>query len=164
MGKDLFFFSCNCREWNYTHAPKIPTPLVCALHNIPAFEGQPSPCIGWMSVQWWGCRDELPWWLSGKESSCQCRRPGFHLWSREIPWRRKWQRTAVFLPGESHGQRSLAGYSPWGCKESDMTEHTVTYCGREGFLGMMILVNAGLGFPNEREESKSWLKAQHSEN
>ena len=37
-------------------------------------------------------------------------------------WRRKWQITPVFLPGESHGQRSLAGYSPWGCKESDMTE------------------------------------------
>ena len=34
------------------------------------------------------------------------------------------QPTPVFLPGESHGQRSLAGYSSWGCKESDMTEHT----------------------------------------
>ena len=38
--------------------------------------------------------------------------------------RRTWQPTAVFLPGESHGQRSLAGYSPWDCKESDMTEAT----------------------------------------
>ena len=38
------------------------------------------------------------------------------------PWRRKWQPTPVFLPGEFHGQRSLAGYSPWGCKESDTTE------------------------------------------
>ena len=36
------------------------------------------------------------------------------------PWRRKWQPTPVFLPGESHGQRSLVGYSPWGRKESDM--------------------------------------------
>ena len=42
----------------------------------------------------------------------------------KIPWRRAWQPTPVFLPGESHGQRSLAGYSPWGCKESDMTETT----------------------------------------
>ena len=40
----------------------------------------------------------------------------------KIPWRRKWQSTPVFLPGKSHGQRSLAGYSPWGCKELDMTE------------------------------------------
>ena len=37
-------------------------------------------------------------------------------------WKRKWQPTPVFLPGESLGQRSLAGYSPWGCKESYMTE------------------------------------------
>ena len=40
-----------------------------------------------------------------------------------FPWSRKWQSTPVFLPGKFHGQRSLAGYSPWGCKESDMTEH-----------------------------------------
>ena len=59
---------------------------------------------------------------SGKESACQCRRHGFDPWIRKIPWRRKWQSTTVFLPGEFHGQRSLAGYSPWGHKESDMTE------------------------------------------
>ena len=41
-----------------------------------------------------------------------------------IPWGREWQTTPVFLPGKFHGQRSLVGYSPWGCKESDMTEHT----------------------------------------
>ena len=39
-----------------------------------------------------------------------------------MPWRRKWQPTPVFLPGEFHRQRSLVGYNPWGCKESDMTE------------------------------------------
>ena len=44
----------------------------------------------------------------------------------KIPWRRKWQPTPVFLPGDSYGQRSLAGYSPWGCKELDMTEHAHT--------------------------------------
>ena len=52
----------------------------------------------------------------------QCRRPGFNPWVRKIPWRRKWQPTPVSLPGESQRQRSLAGYSPWGCKESDTTE------------------------------------------
>ena len=41
---------------------------------------------------------------------------------RKVPWRMEWLPTPVFLPGESHGQRSLAGYSPWGHKESDMTE------------------------------------------
>ena len=46
----------------------------------------------------------------------QCRGPGFSLWVRKIPWRRKWQPTPVLLPGKSHGQRSLAGCSPWGCR------------------------------------------------
>ena len=43
-------------------------------------------------------------------------------WIVNTPWRREWQPTPIFLPGESLGQRSLAGYSPWGHKESDMTE------------------------------------------
>ena len=49
-------------------------------------------------------------------------RRGFSPWVWKIPWRRAWQPTPVFLPGESHGERSLVGYSPWGCKESDVTE------------------------------------------
>ena len=49
-------------------------------------------------------------------------RCGFDPWLRKIPGRRKYQPTPIFLPGESHGQRSLEGYSPWGCKESDVTE------------------------------------------
>ena len=55
----------------------------------------------------------LPRWLSGKESACQCRRRGFDPWVRKVPWRRKWQPTRVFLPGESHRWRNLAGYSLW---------------------------------------------------
>ena len=50
------------------------------------------------------------------------RRPGFDPWVGKIPWRRKWQPTPVSLPGESHGWRSLVGYSPWGRKESDTTK------------------------------------------
>ena len=46
---------------------------------------------------------------------------------RKIPWRKQWQPTPVFLPGESHGKRSLAGYSLWGCKESDITERLNTH-------------------------------------
>ena len=54
---------------------------------------------------------------------CRSRRwRGFDPWVRKIPWRRAWQPNPVFLPAESHGQRSLAGYSPWGQEESDMTE------------------------------------------
>ena len=64
---------------------------------------------------------------SSKEPAGQrrrCKRRGCDPWVRKIPWRRAWQPTPVFLPGESHGQRSLAGYSPWGRKESDLTEAT----------------------------------------
>ena len=76
-----------------------------------------------MSVNW------LPTWLSGKESTCQCRRCkrfGFDSSVRKIPWSRKWQPTPVFLSGKFRGQRSLVGYSPWGPKESDMTEHILS--------------------------------------
>ena len=47
---------------------------------------------------------------------------GFNPWFGKIPWRRKWQSTLVLLPGKSHGQRSLVGYSPWVRKELDTTE------------------------------------------
>ena len=60
-------------------------------------------------------------WHSGKESACQCRRyrrPAFNPWGGKIPWRRKWQPTLGFLPGESHGQRSLAGYTVHGIAKS----------------------------------------------
>ena len=64
---------------------------------------------------------------SSKEQICQRRRhkrDGFDPWIGKIPWRRAWQPTPVFLPGKPHGQRSLAGYSPQGRKESDTTEVT----------------------------------------
>ena len=61
----------------------------------------------------------FPGGASGKAPACQCRRHkkrGFDSWIREIPWRGAWQPTLEFLPGESHGQRSLEGYSPQGCR------------------------------------------------
>ena len=58
-----------------------------------------------------------------KEEIClQCWRPGFSPQVGKIPWRRDWLPTPVFLPGEFHGQRSMAGYNPWGFKELGMTE------------------------------------------
>ena len=68
----------------------------------------------------------LPRWCNGKEYACQCRRHkrrGFDPWVRKILWSRKWQPTPVFLPGKFHEKWSLVGYSPWVCKESDLTEH-----------------------------------------
>ena len=70
----------------------------------------------------------LPTWLSGKESTCQCRRCRFDPWVGKIPWRRKWQPALVFLPGETHEQRSLVGYSPWGRKnQTQLSDHTHTH-------------------------------------
>ena len=68
----------------------------------------------------------IPGCAHGKESARQCRR--HEIWvrslGREDPLEEEMAPTPVFLPGESHGQRSLAGYHPWGCKESDPTEAT----------------------------------------
>ena len=64
----------------------------------------------------------LPQWLNQQRICLPCRRLGFDPWVRRFLWRWKWQPTPVLLAGESHGWRSLAGYSPWGHKESDMSE------------------------------------------
>ena len=64
----------------------------------------------------------LPCGLVGKESACNVGIPRFNPWAGKILWRRKWQPTPLFLPGEFHGKRSLVGYTPWGHKQSDMTE------------------------------------------
>ena len=82
--------------------------------------------------------------ISGKEYACQSRRTkghGFDPWVRKIPWRRKWQPTPVFLPGKSHGQRSLVGYSPQGHKESDTMEHIYFYMHETGMEGYTKISN-----------------------
>ena len=73
-------------------------------------------------------REGFPGGTGGKEPTCQSRRRkrhGFDPWVGKVPWRRAWQPIPGFLPGESHAQRSLVGYSPWSCKESDTTEVTL---------------------------------------
>ena len=68
---------------------------------------------------------DFPGAATGKETACQ-RRLDLRVnpWVQEIPWRREWQFTPVFMPGESHEQRSLVGYSLYCCTESDTTEVT----------------------------------------
>ena len=76
----------------------------------------------------------FPGGAGGKESTCKyrrCERHGFNPWVAKVPWSRKWQPKPVFLPGKFHGQRSLVGYSPWGRKELDMTEHKHTHRSEE---------------------------------
>ena len=87
------------------------------LKNLPAIQESLFWFLGWEDPLKKGYTTHssslgLPWWL----------RSGFDPWARKIPWRMAWQFSPVFLLGESHGQRSLVGYSWWGHKESDVTE------------------------------------------
>ena len=73
----------------------------------------------------------FPCGASGKEPACQRKRHkrlGFNPWVRKIPWRKAWQPTPVFLTGESHGQKSLVGYSPRAYKDTDTVEVTNHAC------------------------------------
>ena len=92
---------------------------------------------------------------SGKEPAYQCRRlkrHGIDPWVGKIPQRRKW----LFLPGESHEQRSLAGYSPWGCKELDMTANDpLSFLARLFLHILACLGQKSLGCTKEG----LWLKA-----
>ena len=95
------------------HSFLVQGPIRAAL-PCPIFD-PPSFCLG------------FPGGASGKEPICQCRkckRLGFDPWIRKIPRRRAQQPTPAFLPGKSHGQRSLVGYSPQGHKELDTIKVT----------------------------------------
>ena len=70
----------------------------------------------------------------------------FVPWVGKIPWRREWQPTPVFLPGESHGQINLADYSPWGHKESDITEQLTFSHSLSGLATATINELAKIGF------------------
>ena len=108
----------------------------------------------------------FPGSTSGKELSCQYRRHKRHWfdpWVRKIPWRRAWQPTPVFLPGELHGQRSQVGYSAWGCKELDTTEAT-QHAGM-GFPGGTMVKNLPTNAEDTRDVgstpgSRKWLPTQ----
>ena len=78
------------------------------------------PACSSASLHWWGFRGGSVVKNLPTNAGDLGLIPG---WVRKIPWSRKWQPTPVFLPGKSHGQRSLMCYSPWDCKKSDMTEH-----------------------------------------
>ena len=104
------------------------------IHGVPKSQTwlRLKPCsmnVFELIIRYW-YRSGLPWWLSNKESACQGLRLGFYLSVRKIPWRGKWQSTPVFLPGKSHEQRSLVGYSPWGHKELEDEISQVDLWGR----------------------------------
>ena len=74
----------------------------------------------YLQWEWW--HRGVSWWFRWWRISLRWGKPRFDPWVRKISWRRKWQPTPVLLPGEFHWQRSLAGYSPWGHKESNATK------------------------------------------
>ena len=101
----------------------FPLPTPRAYSNSCALSRWCHPTISSCVLPFSSCLQSFP--ASGKEPACQFRRHKrrrFDPWVGKIPWRRKWQPTPVFMPGKSHGLRSLVGYSPWGRKESDTTE------------------------------------------
>ena len=83
----------------------------------------------------------------------QCGRPKFDPWVGKIPWRRKWQSTLGLVPGKSHGQRSLVGYSPWGRKESYTTEGNSFH----SFIKVVITF-----LPRSKRLLISWLQSPSS--
>ena len=98
----------------------IPLSKSRTIYNLPSFLCSPGTDPRY--TIFWDLGKGFPGSSEVKSICLQCGRPGFDPWVRKIHWRRKWQPTTVFLPGESHRQRSLVGYSPWGHQESDMTE------------------------------------------
>ena len=64
---------------------------------------------------------------------------GFGLWVGKIPWKRKWQFTPICLSGKPHEERRLVDHSPWGRKESDMTDHAHTHTHTQSIWGMVFL-------------------------
>ena len=98
----------------------------------------------------------LPWWLSQQRICLRCRRPRFNPWVGKIPWRRKWELTPAFLPGKSHGQRTLAGYiQSMGLRESDKTEwlnHHIfipKYLNTLWFHRRCVIASLAIGVDNE---------------
>ena len=105
----LIWKCITCESFVLGQLHSIPVPTCAMAQNVAS--------LHWLLT--FATLTGLPGWRrrhSGKEPTCQCRRRRFNYWVRRIPWRWKWQLTPVFLPGKSHGQRSLAGSSPWSCE------------------------------------------------
>ena len=103
-----------------SHRTKIQTQVHNSKVCAPSFYG--FPCCLQQDVPSFGASQVVLVVKNLPANAGRHKRCGFDPQVRKIPWKRTWQPTPVFLPGLSLGQRSLAGYSPWGCKELDMTE------------------------------------------
>ena len=103
---------------------------------------------------------ELHLWLIRR-----LRRHKFHTWVGKIPWRKKWQPTPVFLLGQSHGQRSLEGYSPWGCRfRCDWAQHEF-YLGKPAMAthsSTLALKIPWMEEPTRLLQSRGWRRVGHN--
>ena len=114
-GKTIYMAMLSGNQWIFWNSLNTVFVLVCALRDQARISRAYTTfkCVYFQ-------RSGLPTWLGGKQPTCQCRRHKKHRFDPcvgKIPRSRKWQPTLVFLPEKSHGQRSLADYSPWGCKK-----------------------------------------------
>ena len=110
-------FQSTVLKWLRISGPQNCDPLLdLATAHLPSGSLTENKKVKWVVLF---CFIGLPGWLSGNTyiSAKRCR---FNSWVEKIPWSRKWQPAPVFLPGKFHGQRCLAGYSPGGCKESNI--------------------------------------------
>ena len=98
----------------------------------------------------------------GKESACSAGDSSLTPGLGKAPWKRAWQPILVFLPGESHGQRSLVGYSPWGCQESDTTEATEPTDRFDPLILLDIFVNRIDSFITKGNYERNHLQLQLS--
>ena len=140
----LMFSSVNFHELNIPvePAPRWKTRTWASLQRPGTLSPEAGTLLAWFASFWmlykWNCAigTGFPGDASGKEPACQCRRRkrfGIAPQVGKIPWKRKWQSTPVFLPGASHGQRSLVGCSPWGYEELDTTKVRQT-CSRHSVI------------------------------
>ena len=121
-------WNCCCRLFISSSAPWEETQSTAGfpIRALNSFDLEPQAFILFISPY----SIYLPRCLSGKESICQCRihkRYGFDPWVGQVPWRREWQPTQVFLPGEFLGQKNLAGYCPRGLRESDISKQLILF-------------------------------------
>ena len=98
-----------------------------------------------------------------EESTCQCRRCRFNPWVGKIPWRRDWQPSLVFLPGTSHGQRSLVGYSPW-CLKRVRHDLVTKQMHKQTLFSVCLSVAVHPGFPLDSQLLERFLCIRHQEN
>ena len=120
-------FPCNALPWPHFRTSVCGAPLCQdSRKRLSPLFTHTLPGRGCHSPEWFPSEVTNADYKQGPKvvQCCQCWTHGFSPWAGKMPWRRKWQPTPVFLPGESHGQRSLGGYSPWGRKEPDTTDVT----------------------------------------